>query len=59
MQIQWSGGGFHFAVCRIAEKDQPLIFLDPMNGVVEVEKKNLPRYRTAGQLTGNLITTQR
>jgi ABC-type bacteriocin/lantibiotic exporter with double-glycine peptidase domain len=59
VQVQWSGGGFHFVICRIAEKDQPLIFLDPMNGVVEVEKKNLPRYSAAGQLTGNLIITQR
>ena len=59
VQVQWSKGGFHFAVCRIAEKDQPLIFLDPMEGVVEVEKKNLPAYRVAGQLTGNLIITQR
>jgi ABC-type bacteriocin/lantibiotic exporter with double-glycine peptidase domain len=59
VQIQWTGGGFHFAVCRMAERDQPLLFLDPSFGVVEVEKQNLPRYRATGQLTGNLVTTYR
>ncbi|MGA9773608.1 MAG: cysteine peptidase family C39 domain-containing protein [Blastocatellia bacterium] len=59
VQVQWSGGGYHFAVCRIADKDQPLVFLDPLNGVIEVEKQNLPRYRATGQLTGNVIITQR
>jgi predicted double-glycine peptidase len=59
VQVKWSGGGSHFAVCRIAEKDQPLVFLDPEYGVVEAEKKNLPRYRSAGEITGNIITTFR
>jgi hypothetical protein len=57
--IQWAAGDFHFAVCRIAERNQPLIFLDPKFGIVEVEKKHLPRYHTTGELTGNLVTTYR
>lgn len=57
--IRWSGGGGHFAVCRKVDSDNTVIFLDPRYGVVEVNKKDFPKYRSPGQLSGRLIFTYR
>lgn len=62
--IAWAGGGGHFTLLRSIDRStHRMLFYDPWYDVVEVDRANLPNYRTnsgaSGQLSGWLTITHR
>ena len=53
--VKWASGGGHFVVCRMIDTDHTMVFLDPIHGVVEVARTDLPRYRS-GKITEAIFT---
>lgn len=51
VRIGWKGGGGHFVVCPRRYANGSTVFLDPVYGLVEIPKKDLPAYNGhAGEL---------
>ncbi len=61
--IAWSGGGGHFTLLKeIDRSTHRMLFLDPWYDVVEVDRKDLPKYSpmgAAGTLSGWMTITYR
>lgn len=43
-RIGWKGGGGHFVVCPRRYSNGSTVFLDPVYGLVEISKADLPAY---------------